>query len=107
MFSLLVSLFASGVVAQQITAAPNIREAVVNNAINMFDPEYSLCSAASVYLDLCLSLNPEDTDEAATSFVECACCGSTTDFASAYYTCASYLSDEAPLLSTEISGKHG
>ncbi|KAH7324600.1 hypothetical protein B0I35DRAFT_406387 [Stachybotrys elegans] len=102
---LLSVLAAGGAAAQQITAFPALPEGIVNAPLNPNDPEFSICTSLDEVLVSCVNeLGGSDAATAdPTGLFECACCGGGSPISESFSTCATYIFDEEPSMTSEAS----
>lgn len=94
-----------GPAAAQYMTLPVLVNAEVK-AVNPSDPGFSACRLASAKLDICVSsaggiTGVKTADPLALS--KCACCDGTNPIASAYSSCAVYISSETPEQTSQYS----
>ena len=85
--------------AQHITTMPEFNAAVVVDALNPADSDYSVCTDALSYLNFCesqLGGAGAVATESSAQIADCVCCISQTPIGGAYSICSTYLTDEGP-----------
>jgi hypothetical protein len=101
---LVAALLAPAALGQIIFPVPK----VVNvGVVATTDLRYRACTAVNAHLDACYtSLGGTDISLAPVASVrKCACCFEATPISPAYFTCATFIRTESPLLSSEYSSE--
>lgn len=105
-YASILPLFA-GVAAAQLFAAPADLKLPAMKLLDPANEAYQVCNTASSFLAGCYNQFGGEAGiytADVTAVNKCACCAGTVDVAPAFSVCSSYLSAEAPLLSTQVLG---